>query len=1208
MATLPGETQPVPQAFPAREQAVSDLQTAQARREPVTAPQPTEAQQQAMLTGVAQPESEIQPIGEPGTVLRGATSVVAGVLNRPEYLAAMLNPATAAAVGARFLPEVAKQFTEDLGKAAQGDNEALGRAAAIGIPALIGGVKAGRTITERLNAQVALETAQPATPPMATAEALLPRAAAAAKATEAPPPEVVAEPSTLVKPIEERTTSASEITPPANEDGNLFPPSRTGEGQVPVEEGQPRVQLQTEGGLPAQESDAVGWDKVGEIRRNHQGDFERVENGQIIDTASEFEHLMLGWDEGNAGYDKRIVETSPGKFELFLRDRENTEESPPVNELIPYDSRTRMREALPPTPIGGKEGAQPAEETTATPPAKVEAGGAPPADAAGAGISAGPGAAASGEPGTYSAIKQLSDKMRTTPSESVKEGISMREKMADRVVELKGAATRVLARGRAIAETIKGLRSGLRDFNEVDRRVADLDYALQRSAGLSREAQRALIEGVKNDATREGMAIWIDAAGDEAAIRDTLANLPSGTNPRVKRALESALNLPEDVKTHAAELSDYFAVRAEEAINEGIFSNALEDYFTHVWKTPDNMPDSVKQAINTGRVNEYFKFSRQRKIPTLLEGILQGREPVLDPASVIPHYNYLLDRAIASRHFIKSLEELNAEDGRPVLAAVGTRSEITDPYGAKAATLIKLRVAPESASDYRSIDHPALRKWKWAAMDENGKPVFYEGDLRVHPEHFERIARMMDRSRLTPSKLGKALLRASTEVKGFKLGVASLFHPVQVGTHALFHWTKPWVSGELDWDSAPVKFAIQKGGLQLAGSPAQMAHFSEGILTPGLVNKLPWIGPLSRALSEWTFQDYIPRLKLQTFEKVYQRDLKRYGKDLTAGKITEEQVAARAGDAVNNAFGELNQLWLGKWGRDPRFQRILRGIFLAPDFGEARLRFVSKAATKYGGEERLALATAFIGLYLGARAANALSHGDAEVEDWHHAFDVKVGDRWWGVRSIVGDLNHLFTKPRQFWEVRLNPLYARTALALLSGRDPRGHKFQGMTDFAADIGKQFVPIHMGALTRDDQKLWESFVQSIGAQTWRASAVTEIHRVARDWREKKGIKDNTEILPGVDSPYRKARVALEFGDESAFQKAIDDLERQREDANDPHPRKTIESNFKRYYNAPFAGNKRLESDFKASLSARHAKIYKEAEEERAKLYDQFKDWF
>lgn len=92
-------------------------------------------------------ESEIQPFGKEGTFTRGVGEVVAGVLNRPELLAALANPATAAAVTAMYAPSVAKQFFVDFAAGIEGDEQALGRAAAVGLPVIAGGTAmAGKQI------------------------------------------------------------------------------------------------------------------------------------------------------------------------------------------------------------------------------------------------------------------------------------------------------------------------------------------------------------------------------------------------------------------------------------------------------------------------------------------------------------------------------------------------------------------------------------------------------------------------------------------------------------------------------------------------------------------------------------------------------------------------------------------------------------------------------------------------------------------------------------------------------------------------------------------------------------------------------------------------------------------------------------------------------------------------------------------------------
>lgn len=824
-------------------------------------------------------------------------------------------------------------------------------------------------------------------------------------------------------------------------------------------------------------------------------------------------------------------------------------------------------------------------------------------------ISRGPGAAAAGEPGTYSAISQLTDKLNTTPAKTPTDALQTGEKIADAWAKGKSLITGALGKLATVPAALKREYAYVRKFDDVTRQIGLFDRIVQTSAGKSRDAGQAMRESVKNTPMREGMAFQMEGATPEQ-IRAALANLPKGTKPSVRRAMEAALKLPEDVRNNASDMAQFFAQRGEEAINEGVLEHLLNDYYTHIWRDTRNMPSKLTYALNRGKVNEYFQYALQRKIPTLLEGIAEGKEPLLDPASVIPRYNYLLDQAIASRHLMKSLEDLTVTDtdpatgktrSRPLLAPVGTRRTIYDKNQVPQARLIKVHIAGEEASDYRAIDHPSLRKWIWAATDDKGVPVFYEGDLRVHPAHYERLARMMDRSRLTAGPIERKLLAASTEVKGFKLGVASFFHPIQVGTHALFHHISPLVHGEIDWDSPAVHFAIEKGGLHVGPSPEAITSYAEGILTRGLVNKVPIIGPWSHALAEWTFADYIPRLKLATFDRFYERTRKRYP------NLSEEEAAARAGDATNNAYGEQNMLWLGKEGRDPHTQRMLRLAFLAPDFGESRLRFVLKAFTKYGGEERLGLITAASALWIASRIGNVLSHGDPEIHDAKHLFDVKIGDRWFGVRSIVGDIGHLLNNFRQFWEVRLNPLYSRSLLALLSGRDVSGHSLT-KTRFAEDVAKQLVPIHLSGLTRDDRQVWESMMAAMGLQTWRAGATTEIHQLAQEWRKQRGIQGDTEILPGPDSPYRKARLALEFGKRQDFIQAVNQLYQQRKASGDPTPRETIRRNFNRYYHQPFSGNTRLEPLFQRSLSTEQKSVYRNAQKEREKLWLQFQSWF
>ncbi len=705
---------------------------------------------------------------------------------------------------------------------------------------------------------------------------------------------------------------------------------------------------------------------------------------------------------------------------------------------------------------------------------------------------------------------------------------------------------------------------------------------------------------------RSAAAVLIDSEriaddpSNPAAVRqviaDSLALMPKDTPAAVRRAYERALDPSLDVRQFAESLKQYFGIREQDAINSDLFDDGLRSYFTHIWKNEANMPAALKTAMVSDRVSTYFQFAKQRKLGTFIEGIMEGKTPVLDPADVVPFYNYGMDRAIASRSLVKAFSNLDAKDGRPLVApsGIGTRIEGADP-----AVIIRPRAKSAETRDYRTVDHPAMRKWKWATQTEEGAPVMLQGDLLVHPEAYERLARMMDKGRLTPSDTMRLALAVSREVKGFKLGaVPSLFHQIHVGSHALFHWTKPFgfkgdgftPDGTINWDAPFTQFAVEQGHLKIGPSPGELNDFIEGAGAGGVITRnLPW----ARAYSQWLFGDYIPRLKLATFQNVFERS--KFARDTGIAGVkpfkglTDEDLATRAGDAVNNAYGELNHLFLGEHGRSPRLQRALQASFLAPDFGEARLRFVEKAFTRYGHEERLAFATMAATLYVGARIANSLSHGDPEW-DMKNAFRVKSGEHWWSMRSVAGDIIHAIDKPQQFIYVRLNPTTSRTLWDMLSQRDVNTGQKLTPGDTLRRLMQQPIPMPLGSLSRDDQKFWEGLVQSMGVSAQRDTPEQDIRKLAADWSQTHGFGPTEEFIPTEAPTYGKLRRALRLGNESAASKLLDGLR-----AN--HSDKQIETAMAQQAERPFTRSQEHESMFVATLTPDQRRLYLKAREEQ-----------
>lgn len=812
--------------------------------------------------------------------------------------------------------------------------------------------------------------------------------------------------------------------------------------------------------------------------------------------------------------------------------------------------------------------------------------------------SIGPGAQTRGEP-KYQAIQQLTDQLNAAPPVGSRESKTAREAITERWAEGKSAVDRSVGRMRNISQTIKDIARGVRKPTDIDRTVAALDADLQQSVGESMNAGKALERQMPNSIDRNAAALLIEPGMTPEVLKDALGKLPKGTPLEIRKTLERAANATPEMKQYGESLKQYFGIREQDAVNSDLFDQGLRDYYTHIWKKEENMPDSLRGAFNSGKVSTYFQFGKQRTIPTLLEGILQGKKPVLDPAKVVPFYNHAMDKAIASREFVRSLTDLKASDGRPMAEPSGVgqtldRGEKGDPK-----VLVNPKAKPEEIADYRQIDHPAMRKWKWVTKTPEGASVIVKGDLLVHPEVYERLARIMDKSRLSSGPLMRAALAAGAEVKGLKLGgIPSPFHQMHVGSHALFHWTNPFNAKAIDWSAPETRFALEQGHLKLAPDSGEVNAVAEGIGSSKLAQKIPIIGTWGKTYTHYLFADLIPRLKLKTFENAYAR-AQWMKNNLGAFKgLTDEEIAARTGDSVNNAYGELNHLFLGKLGRNPTVQRGLRLAFLAPDFGEARLRFVEKAATRFGHEERIAMATMFTTLYVGARIANYLSHGNAEM-DPERAFQVKAGKHWWTMRSVLGDLVHAIEKPGQFTYVRLSPLYSRTASDFLIGRDPKsGRKLTG-TEKIERIAQQALPIPLGGLTREDQKLWESFVQSMGVSAIRDTPVMDVQRMASKWKQSKGMDPGPEFIPTDEPSYYKLRMALNLGNKDHAATVLEGLRKTKSD-------RQIAQSMDSYVHHPFTGSNQNEYEFLKSLKPDERTLYQRARQEQTATLHDFYD--
>src|SRR5579862_5904663 len=96
-----------------------------------------------------------------------------------------------------------------------------------------------------------------------------------------------------------------------------------------------------------------------------------------------------------------------------------------------------------------------------------------------------------------------------------------------------------------------------------------------------------------------------------------------------------------------------------------------------------------------------------------------------------------------------------------------------------------------------------------------------------------------------------------------------------------------------------------------------------------------------RCYNDYLFSDYIPRLKTAMAREALERNLKW----VVCGTNLRGSIHALTANQADAASGELNFMTLG---RNCTIQNVLRMVPLAPDFLEARGRFVGHAVKPYG--------------------------------------------------------------------------------------------------------------------------------------------------------------------------------------------------------------------------------------------------------------------
>lgn len=807
----------------------------------------------------------------------------------------------------------------------------------------------------------------------------------------------------------------------------------------------------------------------------------------------------------------------------------------------------------------------------------------------------GPGAQTAGTdlpPGSQ--LEQLTAAISArTPSagESVPLRVRAFEAIADTISGAKESVGNALLKTKAVASAIKDSYLHLPEWTDFKRAVGEWSFSNQSSDLATRRFVNQIKKTIPRRDRREAITNWIQADGDAAL----LASRAAASRGATRRGYEMAQTLTNEEITIARNMSSYLESRLQEGMEAGILRSGLENYITQVWRRPNAVATQLFGDLTLGRLTPDFKFARKRIFDSYFDGEQAGFKPLTkDAGGLIAIYDQAFNRTLASRAFIKSLHENKASDGLPITMLEGEGRPVPKGEEIPEAYLVKPHKRPKGAvtedgRPYVRIEHSALRDWKYLTTVEGGQPIMMKADMLVHPDHAAHLRNVLGTSRLRENPYSNVLLRGQMVAKSTKLSL-SLFHQVQEGIHGIFHRISPFNPPELDFKN-PIQAELVRAGVIVSDYHAYSA-FSEGLgSTKGLVERVPGLGKLQIAYSEYLFQDYIPRLKMSMATHAFERNLARYAREMESGNITREQVAALTATQANAAFGALNYNLLGKHGRNPTIQDFFRIAALAPDFLEARARFVGQALRPYGGEQRAALGLMGATLYVGARILNQILDDDPH---WDKPFSVFYNKKEYGVRTLLGDVQHLADDPRSFFYNRFSP-FLKTATTMATGRNDKGIKRSSYEQFA-DMMRWLVPIPLDVGGGKHATVVGQFLQSAGGRQTRVTARYEIGKLAREFSKDTSSESSFDRAGiQVDSDYGKLQRALEADNmkvaTAEYRKLLSG-----EGGLKPKTRQQIAERFEKT-NAPFTGSQETEAKFKRSLTSKQRAVYREAMQER-----------
>jgi len=766
----------------------------------------------------------------------------------------------------------------------------------------------------------------------------------------------------------------------------------------------------------------------------------------------------------------------------------------------------------------------------------------------------------------------------------------------------------------------------IRKMTPLDRATTNRSYKLQRSVQDVERAQKEITRLCKTETERNALALYLEANGNMRKLGDWSTLTPpapvlKGGGKSLERwvkkfneAAAAAMKLTPDQIALAGKIRDTFDVLHRRGTRHDLIEAFRDNYIPHVW----DIDRGYGPMPGGGKLQKRFRFAKARTFDTIADGIRAGMEPKsLDIAKTLGAYMHEMNKVIADKQFVEEISHGLASDGRPLVVPRGTMSITRDPGGDKVYLVMPRGWNKTSfdQKDYQTYpNQPALEGWRWKSADAFGNPIFLNSELALHPEAWTRVHSMIGRSALKDIGLVKAYDWISGSMKREMFSLLAPFHQVQEGTHALAHRVNPFF-GLLGIDMRkPEVMDAVKHGLMLRSDKVSGQHYMEGVgagptwLTTAM--RKVFMGKVADVIDgyqHYLFESYIPRLKYTTYEHINARNQRLMRGPIRRGEMTESDVKLLSALQTNAAFGHQNYPLLD---RNPTLQHILQALLLAPDFAEARARFVGQAAKAIGvghrvGDEQ-AKAMAF-GAMIQAGIALALATLLGGEWDKRRPFEFKKGNRSYTMRSVPEDLFRLASetygmatgrqKGSEFVSARMNPLL-QTLDQLRTGRNYRGEQVTAGQTMEEALGK-FIPItarqipglrNLNDSTRTNPVTpLQQLAASFGLKVSRVSPITETYMLANEWKHQHAVQSDYSGTYPI-SKYQQLRYAIEDGD-------LDRAAQEYKKLSKTMAPTAIAKGFRTSIEHSFTGSKKTDAQFREELNAEGKQVYDAAIDRR-----------